>query len=179
VEQIIEKAFATEDKEKILDEIMKSYGQEVLQLVYSYVKDRVTAEDLVQEIFVKCYSHLHTYNRKSMVKTWLWRIAINHCKDYLKSWYNRKVIVSENETASNIDGGKSVEETVISEEEDLQLVSATMNLPVKYREVIYLYYFEEMTIKEVSQVTNQNLNTVKTRLKRAKEILKEQLGGIV
>ena len=76
-------AFEIEDKEDLIDEIMNKYGQEVLQLVYSYVNNKEVAEDVTQDIFVKCYKSLHTY-KEFELKTWLWRIAINHCKDYLK-----------------------------------------------------------------------------------------------
>nr|WP_239587458.1 sigma-70 family RNA polymerase sigma factor [Bacillus pakistanensis] len=156
--------------------MMRNYGQEVLQLVYSYVKNQGIAEDLTQDIFVKCYKSLHTFKKNSKLKTWLWRIAINHCKDYLKSWYNNKVIVSESDLTYTLNKDKSIEDTVIQKEEDEQLTSAVMNLPVDYREVIYLFYFEEMSIKEIANVTEENSNTVKTRLRRAKTILQEQLG---
>jgi RNA polymerase sigma-70 factor, ECF subfamily len=177
VEDIITDIYDMEDKEEMLDEIMRMYGQDILQLVFSYVHNKAVAEDLTQEIFVKCFKNIHTYNRKSKLKTWLWRIAINHSKDYLKSWYNNKVIIAE--TAANQPGsqGKSVEESVIQREEDTELANAVMNLPVQYREVIYLYYFEEMQIKDIATATEQKSNTVKTRLRRAKSILKEQLGG--
>jgi len=84
---------------------------------------------------------------KSSKITWLWRIAINQCKDYIKSWYNKKVIVTENEYTYNVVQKESVEQTVIQNDEDHRLASAVMNLPIKYREVIYLFYFEEMPIK--------------------------------
>ncbi|WP_456272319.1 sigma-70 family RNA polymerase sigma factor [Bacillus sp. AK031] len=176
MEELMTEMFELEDKEIMIDEIMRNYGQDILQLVFSYVHNQTIAEDLTQEIFVKCYKNLHTYNRKSKLKTWLWRIAINHSKDYLKSWYNNKVVFTETE-ATDRQSGKSVEESVIRQEEDEELAGAVMNLPVQYREVIYLYYFEEMQIKEIAKVTEQKTNTVKTRLRRAKSLLKEQLGG--
>jgi RNA polymerase sigma-70 factor, ECF subfamily len=178
VEELIDEVIDIEDKELLIDEIMRRYGQEILQLVYSYVKNGAIAEDLTQEIFIKCYQHLHTYTGQSKLKTWLWRIAINHSKDYLKSWYKQKVIVSETEFTQTESNYRSIEDSVIQHEEDGELVSAVMNLPVKYREVIYLFYFEEMAIREISRVTDQKGNTVKTRLKRAKELLKKQLGGM-
>jgi RNA polymerase sigma-70 factor, ECF subfamily len=177
VEEIIIGIDNKEDTEAVIDEIMRNYGQDVLQLVFSYVHDKSVAEDLTQEIFVKCYKNLHTYNRKSKLKTWLWRIAINHSKDYLKSWYNTKVIVADTDFSSSGSMGKSVEESVIQKEVDIELAEAVMQLPVQYREVIYLYYFEEMQIKEIAKATEQKSNTVKTRLRRAKSMLKEQLGG--
>ncbi|MGE6537526.1 sigma-70 family RNA polymerase sigma factor [Bacillus luti] len=168
-------AFEIEDKEDLIDEIMNKYGQEVLQLVYSYVNNKEVAEDLTQDIFVKCYKFLHTYKGNSNVKTWLWRIAINHCKDYLKSWYNKKVIVTEDDFMYMESQKESVEQTVIQNAEDRELASAVMSLPIKYREVIYLFYYEELPIKEIAIVIEVKENTIKTRLKKAKELLKKGL----
>ena len=170
-------AFETEDKEVLIHEIMDAYGQEILQLAFSYVKNKALAEDLTQDIFVKCYQSLHTYSGKSKLRTWLWRIAINHCKDYLKSWYNKNVIVTETESSYTGTKRETVEQAVIQKDEDNRLATAVMSLPINYREVIYLFYFEEITIKEISEVIDVNENTVKTRLRRAKELLKVQLEG--
>ncbi|MEH6933708.1 sigma-70 family RNA polymerase sigma factor [Bacillus sp. JJ783] len=175
MDELTVEAFEIEDKEDLIDEIMNKYGQEVLQLVYSYVNNKEVAEDLTQDIFVKCYKTLHTYKGNSNLKTWLWRIAINHCKDYIKSWYNKKVIVTEDEFAYIEVQHDSVEQTVIQNAEDRRLASAVMNLPIKYREVIYLFYYEELPIKDIAIVIEVKENTIKTRLKRAKELLKKGL----
>ncbi|TGB03606.1 sigma-70 family RNA polymerase sigma factor [Halobacillus salinus] len=177
MEESIEKFMDVEDKEGAIQEIMDAYGQSVLQLVYSYVKNQAVAEDLTQEIFLKCYRNLHKYNGKSKVKTWLWSIAINHSKDYLKSWYNRKVVLSEDKLKRVQNGQLDTEEKVIQDSVDRELVAAIMKLPEKYREVIYLYYYEDSTTREIVKVLKKNENTIKTRLKRAKVILKERLGG--
>jgi RNA polymerase sigma-70 factor, ECF subfamily len=166
-----------EDKQLMIDEIMNMHGQEILQLVYSYVNNKQVAEDLTQEIFIKCYKSLHTYNGKSKLRTWLWRIAINHCKDFLKSWYNKNVVVTGEEPETHMTKKEMVEQSVIQKEEDDELISVLMTLPIKYREVIYLFYYEELPIKEIAVVTEVNDNTVKTRLRRAKELLKERLEG--
>ncbi|MBJ8117141.1 MULTISPECIES: sigma-70 family RNA polymerase sigma factor [Bacillus] len=175
MDELTVEAFEIEDKELLIDEIMSKYGQEVLQLVYSYVNNKEIAEDVTQDIFVKCYKSLHTYKGKSNVKTWLWRIAINQCKDYIKSWYNNKVIVTEDEFTFVGSQKESVEQTVIQNAEDRELASAVMNLPIKYREVIYLFYYEELSIKEIATVIEVKENTIKTRLKKAKELLKKGL----
>lgn len=176
MDELTGEIFEIENKEALIDEIMIKYGQEILQLVYSYVKHQETAEDLTQDIFVKCYHALHTYKGKSSFRTWLWRIAINHCKDFLKSWYNNKVVITENESVIWGRAKENIEQTVIQNEEEQVLAAAVMHLPIKYREVIYLFYFEEMTIKEISAVIEAKENTVKTRLRKAKELLKERLG---
>jgi RNA polymerase sigma-70 factor (ECF subfamily) len=177
MEEFFTEVIETDDKDLLIDEIMHRHGQEILQLVYSYVKNRSIAEDLTQDIFVKCYKSLHTYSGKARIRTWLWRIAINHCKDYLKSWYARNVILTEKETEPVYHQDKTVEQTVIQKGEDQELAEAVMELPIKYREVIYLFYFEELSIKEISEVTDIKENTVKTRLRRAKGLLKERLEG--
>lgn len=164
-----------EDAEAIISEAMKRYGQDVLQLAYSYVNNKALAEDLTQDIFIKCYKSLHTFTGKSTFKTWLWRIAINHCKDFLKSWYNKNVVISEEESTSCSSLKEQVEQEIIQKDEDQRLAEAVMSLPIKYREVIHLFYFEELAIKEISAVLEVKENTIKTRLKKAKELLKKRL----
>jgi RNA polymerase sigma-70 factor, ECF subfamily len=175
VEEILISAIETEDKEVLLDEMMKLYGQEVLQLVYSYVKNQTLAEDLTQDIFVKCYKSLDTFNGKSKLRTWLWRIAINHCKDFLRSWYNKNVIITGDKEPIYNGSINMVEEAVVQKDEDEKLIQAIMMLPIKYREVIYLFYYEDLPIKEIADLTGTVDNTVKTRLRRAKELLKVKL----
>jgi RNA polymerase sigma-70 factor, ECF subfamily len=175
VEEMIIGGIAIEDKEHIIDEIMNQYGQEILQLAYSYVNNQAIAEDLTQDIFVKCYKNLHTYSGKAKLRTWLWRIAINHCKDFHRSWYQKNVVIAGEEFPINGTKKELVEQKVIQREEDDELISAIMTLPIKYREVIYLFYYEELPIKEIAAVTETGVNTVKTRLRRAKELLKERL----
>ncbi|WP_340689442.1 sigma-70 family RNA polymerase sigma factor [Halobacillus kuroshimensis] len=166
-----------ENKEAIIQDLMENYGTAILHLVYSYVKDAALAEDLTQEIFVKSYHHLHTYNGKSKMTTWLWRIAINHCKDHLKSWYNRKVTVSEQEQLEQTKDASTTEDAVIQNHIDHELAGAVMDLPDKYREVIYLHYYEDLSTREMADVLKKNENTLKTRLKRARVLLKQRLGG--
>ncbi|WP_338752750.1 sigma-70 family RNA polymerase sigma factor [Bacillus sp. FJAT-52991] len=176
MEEVFAEAFLTEDHDLLFDQIMKEYGQDVLELVYSYVKNKSVAEDLTQEIFVKCYRSLNSFDRRSKMKTWLWRIAINHCKDYLKSWHVRKVQTVHTNDLSHASTKDDVEREVIQKDERQMIMEATLKLPIQYRELIYLYYYEELTIKEMSEVTNVKQNTIKTRLRRAKELLKDALG---
>ncbi len=109
----------------------------------------------------------------------MWQIAINHSKDYLKSWYNKTVINVEDGNILDTKHKESVEVTLIQKDDDSRIVYSVMNLPIKYREVIYLFYFEELTIKEIEKVIQVKHNTIKTRLRRAKELIKEELEGDV
>lgn len=177
MKDIVAEALQVTDEEIAFDQIMTDYGQAILQLAYSYVKNNAIAEDLTQEIFIKCYKNFHTFQHHSNVKTWLWRIAINHCKDYLRSWHHRKVLLTyenEVEPASEQD---HVEQVVIQLNDDNELINAVLQLPLKFREPIYLHYFEEMSIKEIESLIGVKQNTIKTRMRRAKALLKESLEG--
>lgn len=161
--------------EALLDELMNDYGQSILQLVMQYVHNRAVAEDLTQEIFVKCYQALPTFHFQSSVKTWLWRIAINHTKDYLKSWYAKHVATASDDMFTQTQSADCVEAQIVQQEQDDALVRAVLALPVKYREVIYLCYYEEQSMKEIADIMQLNESTVKTRLRTAKQLLKKRL----
>jgi len=175
LEESIIEDLITHDREKLIEQLMDEYGQQLLYLTYSYVGKREIAEDLTQEILVKCYQKLDQYQKKASLKSWIWSIAINHCKDYLRSWHYKHIVVSEEQIRNIPSHEKEVEKQVIQRYEDKELIHMVMSLPDTYREVIYLYYFEELSIKEIAYLTSVNQNTIKTRLKRAKEILKESL----
>ncbi|NME05719.1 sigma-70 family RNA polymerase sigma factor [Psychrobacillus sp. BL-248-WT-3] len=167
----------SENYEQLIDELMSTHGQDILQLVYAYVHNETIAEDLTQEIFVKCYKGLPSYRGRSSIKTWLWRIAINHAKDYLKSWYNQNVRITEDAFLNRATLSSSVEQIIVQQDEDASLAAAVMSLPIKYREVIYLAYFEELTMREAAAVLLLNENTIKTRLRKGKLLLKNILEG--
>ncbi len=161
--------------ETIFDELMTDHGQDILQLVMQYVHNLTVAEDLTQEIFVKCYKALPNFHFNSSMKTWLWRIAINHTKDYLKSWYAKNVETTEEDLFTQVKSRDCVEQQLIQQQQDDELASAVFALPVKYREIIYLCYYEEQSMKEMADVLQLNQSTVKSRLRKAKQLLKKQL----
>lgn len=150
--------------EIIIDELMSDYGQDILQLVMQYVHNLTVAEDLTQEIFVKCYKALPTFHFNSSMKTWLWRIAINHTKDHLKSWYAKNVEATEENLFLQVKSKDCIEQQVIQQQQDNELALAVLSLPMKYREVIYLCYYEEQSMKEMADVLQLHESTVKTRL---------------
>ncbi|EEO7553317.1 sigma-70 family RNA polymerase sigma factor [Listeria monocytogenes] len=164
-----------ENTEQIISQLMDNYSDDVLHLVFSYVKNRTTAEDLTQEIFIKCYEKLGQFNNKSSIKTWLYRIAINHCKDYLGSWHYRKLNFNDKIWDYLLSKSKHVEEEIISKDVANSLMSAVMDLPVKYREVVFLHYYEELSLENISKITGVNSNTLKIRLKHARELLKKKM----
>lgn len=168
------------NKDELLEKMMMDYGNDVLYFAYSYVKDRSIAEDLAQEVFLSAYTHLDGFQWESSIKTWLYRITVNRCKDYLKSWNYRSTILSNVFDLTIGSRDRDTDSMLIKKDENAKLADLIFSLPLKYREVIYLFYFEEISLNEMSQLLNLNVNTLKSRLKRAKQVLKKEImkGGI-
>lgn len=177
VEEIVINDLAGMDIDEVFEQIMTEYGQDILNLTYSYVKNIAVAEDLTQEIFVKCYLNLASFKQEASFRTWLWRIAINHCKDFLKSWHHRNVLLSTKADIEVEARNNRVEDIVIEKDETNELEQAILALPLKYREPIYLFYYQDLSIKEIKEILGVRENTIKTRLRRAKVLLKNHLEG--
>ena len=164
-----------EEKDFILEKVMIEYGNELVRLAFSYVKDTESAKDMVQNTFIKCYKNLDSFRFDAQIKTWLYRITINECKDYLKSWNYKMVQVKSfiNETAKSI--LPSTEKTVIDKYNNEEIKDTIFSLPKVYREVIYLYYYDSLKTEEIAKVLDIPVNTVKTRLRRAKQRLEPMI----
>ena len=168
-----------QEKNQRIEEIIRTYGDEILRLLYLYVKDLDTAKDLFQDTFVKVHMGLKDFRSESNIKTWITRIAINTAKDYLKSAWNRKVsTLSEYDTESEIDirdENTRVEETVVNKDIRKNVRDAVLELKEEYKEVITCVYFLEMSIETTANQLSIPPGTVKSRLSRARSALKEIL----
>lgn len=164
-----------EENDFILEKLMIDYGNELVRLAFSYVKDAEIAKDMVQNTFIKCYKSLDSFRFDAQIKTWLYRITINECKDYLKSWKYKMVHVKSfiNETAKSI--LPSTEKTVLDKYNNEEIKDTIFSLPKVYREVVYLYYYDSLTTDEIANVLDVSVNTVKTRLRRAKQRLESMI----
>lgn len=164
------------DKE-MLAGLMESYGDMVVRIAFTYVREKQLAEDLAQEVFIRCYQHLHTFEHRSSYKTWVYRITVNHCKDHVRSWSFRNLIPFEPMKMEKGEEANSIIEQVLKEEENEVLFQKVLKLTVKLREVIIFYYYEELSVEEIAELLGVNVNTVKTRLHRARNSLKRMLKG--
>ncbi len=143
----------------------------LLRLAYLYVKDWPAAEDIVQDVFLKFYQEFEQFEGRSTLKTYLAKMTINKCKDYLKSWRYRKQVLTDSFTNQT----KKSRNRIVEQDEKLELADAVLQLSLKYREVIIYYYYEEFSVLEVAQMLSISDNTVKTRLRKARALLKDQL----
>lgn len=163
---------------KLTDEemknIMDSHGEYLIRLAYFYVKDWATAEDIMQEVFISYYRKSAQFENRASLKTYLSKITVNKCHDHLRSWKNKRSLFS-NSIGGLISSGKSPEASLEQHTDQSNLTNKILELPVKYREVILLFYYQEFTSKEISELLNCSENTVKTRLRRAKDLLREKV----
>jgi len=151
-----------------LEHLMRTYGNDVLRMAYSYVKDYDTAEDIFQEVFIKVNANLSEFRGESSVKTWILRITVNACKDYLKSAYARRVTMFADEEENQIPTADTTE-AIEQKQDGEQIRKALLLLPEKYREVLVCLYFEERSVAETAKVLGLSEGTVKSRLSRARD----------
>ena len=158
-----------------LKEIMNLYTEPLLRLAYYYVNDTQIAEDIVQEVFIKMYNSQTNYEERGELKAYLYKMTSNKSKDYLKSWSYRNIQLQNKifPSASKIE----VDQLVRKDEQTI-IGDAILELPIKYREVLIYYYFNDMKISEVASILSTSESTIKTRLGRGKELLKKKLKDI-
>ena len=150
-----------EDVEKALE----CHGNRVMSLAYSYLHSVEDAEDVLQETMVRLFQRTENFNDEEHVKAWLLRVAANISKNVLRS---RKYIAET--------GDGTVPEDVLTEdmpEESIALYQAVNSLPEKYREVVHLFYYEDVSTYEIARILDKKESTVRSLLRRARGILKE------
>jgi RNA polymerase sigma factor (sigma-70 family) len=156
--------------EAILDE----YGEKLIRLAFLYVKDWSAAEDIVQDAFLRFYQKSHQFKGESSLLTYLSRIVINLSYNYLrKSRY--KTILGLDALRGIVSNDRSIEEEVENNQAHSELAAEILSLPLKYREAIILYYYQELKVHEISDLLQTSENTVKSRLSRARTLLKKSL----
>ncbi|MCM3636986.1 sigma-70 family RNA polymerase sigma factor [Sporosarcina luteola] len=158
-----------------LAEIMVRHTEYLLRIAYGYVKDLHAAEGIVQEVFIKFCGNKGKYEERGELKAYLAKMTVNKSKDYLRSWNYRKVQLK---TSLLPHEGKRNTDGLVKKDEQELIGEAILRLPLKQREVLVHFYFTEMTLAEIADVISIPVSTVKTRLTRGRELLRNQLQGI-
>lgn len=163
-------------------EIVDIYKERIYFVCYRIIGNKHDAEDIAQETFIKAYINLERFNLKMNFTTWIYRIATNLCIDRLRK---RKPDYYLDAEMPGVDGqtlysliadNNKLPEAEIEQQELQQYIQAViLSLPDKYRSVIILMYLEDFSLKEISDILNIPLGTVKTRLHRGREALREKL----
>lgn len=154
-----------------LERIVNEYGDALLRMCFLYLKDHAMAEDAVQETFLRAFRHQDGFRGESSVKTWITRIAINVCKDMLTDPWAR------HRSGEDLPD-EATPEPSFSSEDRYVITGKIANLPPKYKEVILLHYYQELKLSEIAEILGESEATIKTRLKRARDMLRSELKGV-
>lgn len=153
-----------------IEECMAQYGDYLYRIAYMYTKDAHIAEEVLQDVFMKYY-RTNQFDGRATLKTYLTRMTINCCHDHMRWWKMRTPQFLQPSKKAE----RATEQLMLAQVEKDEIVSALLKLPVKYREVVFLYFYDDLTVKEIGELLHIPVSTVTTRLQRAKGKLKELL----
>ena len=151
-----------------LDEAITRWEKPLLKLCYAYLCDTALAEDAVQETFFKAWKNYGKFRGDAEEKTWLTRIAINTCKDQMKSAWARH-------TDRSVTPDALPEGSASFDEQDDTVTRAVLSLPDDLKEAVLLHWYQGMSLDEIRKVLRLPRSTINYRLKKAKAILKKEL----
>ena len=143
------------------------YSDTVKRLCMAHLKSASDTEDIFQNVFLKYITKAPEFESEEHEKTWIIRVTINECKDFLKSFFHHRTV--------SIDELLNLQDNVT--DDNRHVLESVLTLPQKYRDVIYLYYYEGYSAVEISKILSKNVNSIYTLISRAKKLLRESLGG--
>ncbi len=147
------------------EQVVRQYAQSVSSVCMIRLQNWADAEDCFQNTFIKLFRKSPDFKDQNHLRAWLLRVAINECKNYIRD--NRRHLSLDT----------ALELPAPCAEDDADLSWALMKLAPDYRDVVYLYYVEQMKVREIADILGKNQNTVKTLLSRGREKLRQIYGG--
>lgn len=161
------------------EELVRRYQRPISAYVYRMVGDYEAALDLTQEIFIKIYGSLSRYRPEFKFSTWIYKIAHNAAIDHLRRNAGRERSLVSGSESDNYDlpiesGGLSPEQQSEREERRIEIETVVRSLPTAYRELVVLRHSQDLTYEEIVDVTGLPLGTVKNRLFRAREMMRQE-----
>ncbi len=152
--------------EQEVNRAVEQYSDTIRRLCMVYLKNYADTEDVFQTVFLKYILSSVSFENTEHEKAWLIRVTINACKDLLKNFFHRHIVPLD----------EILEQPAQLPPDHQEVLEAVLSLPKKYKEVVYLHYYEEYTAPQISQILGKNINTIYTLLTRSKKMLKEKLG---
>jgi RNA polymerase sigma-70 factor (ECF subfamily) len=179
-DKLVKKAIG--GNENAYKQLVEKYERAIYFHILKMIKDREQVEDLVQETFVKAFDNLNTYSTNYAFSTWLYRIATNHTIDYLRKKKLKTLSIDEPRKTKDgkmdmqlRDESAGTDRDIIRKQRQKVVQNAINNLPDKYRKVIEMRHMEEKSYKEIANVLDLPLGTVKAHIFRARELLYKAL----
>jgi len=151
------------------DELMIRYERQVYRVCYRFVENQDDAKDLAQEVFIKAFEHLGTFRRESSLKTWLYRIAMNHCINHVKKHSPEFVEVSE--TIGSV--GATVHSQLEDREQRDHFRRLVKQLPPKQKAILEMRINEQLSYEEIANISGRSVSTIKASVFFALEKLRK------
>lgn len=153
--------------EQEVNRAIERYADTVRRICMLHLKNRADTEDIFQTVFLKYLLHTAPFADDEHEKAWLIRVTINACRDLLRSFFRSRTVPLD----------AVAEQAAELPPDHREVLDAVLSLPQKYKDVVYLHYYEGYTAPEIGRILGKNVNTVYTLLNRAKQQLREKLGG--
>lgn len=156
-------------KKEILESYFRKYHSMLFRIAFTEVKSQADAEDIMQEVFIKLLRYQPEFENAEHEKAWMIRTTLNLCKDFWKCKWNQATTGLE-----NVPESEKVYMKVPYLEQD-ETLWRVLSMQENYRRVLYLFYYEDYAVKEIADILEMPVNTVKTNLRRGREELKKLL----
>lgn len=154
----------------VSDEIIEKYKSTVYSVALTHTKNKYDADDVFQEVFLAYFKKLPSFCDEEHTKAWFIRTTLNHCKKtYNSSLWRRSVSIDD----------LSEDQFIFAEKRENDIFHALRNISPKLRTVIYLYYFEDMPVRDIARLLRQREGTVRMQLTRGRDKLRDLIGGKV
>ena len=156
------------------EEAVKKFSDTVTRLCVIRCGNTEDVKDCYQNVFLKLYISEVEFENYEHIKAWLIKVTVNECLDFHKQYWKKNVLLSDNNTMLEMFG---LHVYGVGEEPIDSTLETVLALPGKYRQVIYLYYYEEYKTHEIAQILSLKESTIKSQLARGRKVLKNKLGG--
>lgn len=153
--------------EQEVNRAIEQYSNMIRRLCMIHLKNYADTEDIFQTVFLKYVLSSVSFKNEEHEKAWFIRVTINACKDLLKSFFRSRTVSLD----------EIMEQPSEISTDDREVLEAVLSLPQKYKDVVYLHYYEGYTAPQISRMLGRNVNTIYTLLTRSKQLLREKLGG--
>lgn len=160
--------------EEAFDGLYEKYKDTALRMAYLICGNRTDSQDIVQESFIRCYQHIHQLNKEEQFKSWFFHILTRTAWKYCKK-QSKEIPEEEMISLMPEEKGESSLDTLLDKERDRELMDMINHLSVKHRTTLVLYYYNELSTKEIAHVLGCLEGTVKSRLFTARKLLKKTI----
>ncbi|PWM26627.1 MAG: RNA polymerase subunit sigma-24 [Oscillospiraceae bacterium] len=153
--------------EQEVNRALERYADTVRRICMIHLKNYADVEDIFQTVFLKYLVSPVVFESEEHEKAWMIRVTINACRDLLRSFFRSRTVALDD----------LIEQPSALAPEHREVLDAILSLPKKYRDVVYLHYYEGYTAPQIGRILGKNPNTVYTHLTRSKQLLRDRLGG--